>query len=660
MKKITSWGSVLALLLIAIGVQAQGVMPCRFIPAVPVVGQELKIVYDNRQTPLAGADAVDGVVYYWEDLRWEAADLNLVKNDTAWEATCVVPERCALIACKFYDADTVDSGGRSTYATMTFDGEGRNLPGAYLGWGMLRNRTLESLPGYCDSTAYIGDDVMRYWLNQQMVYDPDARRYVFYYAAKLLNVMNPGGRHEQMLDDVDYVLGLPDADEETLLRALEVAQNIVKDSAKAAEVKARVLRDYPDGILARDGEIWRLFQISDPMAKTVALDSFLVRFPAEKFKDVETETASLYLSKIFQSAIYEPIVKRDDYGNLYKYLHVMPRGQLLTCYWHMVQIPLRNKLRTLVQVDSFATAIYDERMARPRCGSERMWSPKEWRCELLSVGKDMAMTQAAVLDANGHPAEALELMEEIKGYFDFASADFNDQYVRMLAKNGYASMVIPVITESLKRDAVTPAMLDTLRKDYVARHGGDKDFDTYVASLKSPEQRQALLDRLRSEMVEEDITLYAMKDLDGNTVDLSAMKGKIIILDFWATWCAPCKASFPGMQMAVNKYKDDPDVAFYFISTMEHDKDFKDEIREFLRANNYTLHVLLDNENSATGKGSAVYDAYAKQFRFSGIPHKMVIDTDGKLRWNLTGYFGSPSALAEELSAMIEMLKAGE
>lgn len=44
----------------------------------------------------------------------------------------------------------------------------------------------------------------------------------------------PGEKHEQMLGDVDFILNLPDVDEETLLKALEVAKNIVKDSTKAA------------------------------------------------------------------------------------------------------------------------------------------------------------------------------------------------------------------------------------------------------------------------------------------------------------------------------------------------------------------------------------------------------------------------------------------
>ncbi len=571
-----------------------------------------------------------------------------------------MPENCALLSCKFYAGDKKDSGGRGTYTTMTFDKRGQNLPTAYMAWGMLRNKTLESLPGYCEEEAYIGDDIMRFWLNQQLMKDPGARKYVFYYAAKLLNQMIPGEKHEQMLSDVDFILNLPDADEETLLKALEVAKDIVKDSTKAVAIEARILKDYPDGILARDQEIWRIFRIMDADVKAPELEAFLKRFPTEKFQEIETETSSMYLGKIFQAVIYQAVIKRNDFSLLYKYIHDVPHLYLQTFYWHMVQVPLRTNQRTPEQVFPPAKAIYNELMTRPQAGSERVYSKREWKDYLLTRCKDMILKHAFVLDATGTSAEALELMEEIKEKYNFKSAEYNDQYVRLLEKNGYQSMVIPTIIASIREDAFTPEMLENLRKDYVKQHKNDKDFETYLASLKSQEKQQELQKHLQETMINKDIELFAMEDLNGKKVDLSKMKGKIIVLDFWATWCAPCKASLPGMQMSVNKYKDDPNVAFFFISTMETAADFKEQIRKFMKEHNYTLHVLCDNVNPKTKKRSAVYDTYAKAFKFSGIPHKLIIDGNGKLRWSINGYMGSPSALAEEMNLMIEMLKAAK
>lgn len=96
MKKITLLGGIIILLLFTCVVKAQDRKPFHIIPLVPVVGQDVKFTYDNSLTSLADEETIYGTVYYWENLCWKAEDLKLVKNDTAWEATCKVPEDCAV------------------------------------------------------------------------------------------------------------------------------------------------------------------------------------------------------------------------------------------------------------------------------------------------------------------------------------------------------------------------------------------------------------------------------------------------------------------------------------------------------------------------------------------------------------------------------------
>ena len=62
---------------------------------------------------------------------------------------------------------------------------------------------------------------------------------------------------------------------------------------------------------------------------------------------------------------------------------------------------------------------------------------------------------------------------------------------------------------------------------------------------------------------------FSLTNLEGKTVKLSDYKGKIVVLDFWATWCGPCRESLPHMQELVNQYKG-KDVEFFFVNTMEN------------------------------------------------------------------------------------------
>lgn len=131
-----------------------------------------------------------------------------------------------------------------------------------------------------------------------------------------------------------------------------------------------------------------------------------------------------------------------------------------------------------------------------------------------------------------------------------------------------------------------------------------------------------------------------LKDLQGNMVSLASLKGKIVVLDFWATWCGPCKASFPHMQELVNKYKSDPDVVFLFIDTWERmePKIMLENAAKFIKDNNYSFQVLLDDK-----------DKVVSDYKVEGIPAKFILDKKGDIVF--MGEGGS------DLSLMIEAAK---
>lgn len=109
--------------------------------------------------------------------------------------------------------------------------------------------------------------------------------------------------------------------------------------------------------------------------------------------------------------------------------------------------------------------------------------------------------------------------------------------------------------------------------------------------------------------------------MEGKKVKLSDLKGKIIVLDFWATWCGPCRSSFPNMQKLVNDYKNH-NVEFLFIDTWEGNQEekVKNKVTEFLKDKNYTFNVLYDFTSEVS-----------KQYKIKGIPAKIVIDKEGNI-----------------------------
>jgi thiol-disulfide isomerase/thioredoxin len=109
---------------------------------------------------------------------------------------------------------------------------------------------------------------------------------------------------------------------------------------------------------------------------------------------------------------------------------------------------------------------------------------------------------------------------------------------------------------------------------------------------------------------------FVIKDLDGKDVKLSSFKGKVILLNFWATWCGPCKAEIPGFVELQDKYKKDLVVIGYDVDdTAEKARPFVAEYKM-----NYPVLLGLGRED--------VQDAFGPIW---GIPASFLISKDGKV-----------------------------
>ncbi len=118
---------------------------------------------------------------------------------------------------------------------------------------------------------------------------------------------------------------------------------------------------------------------------------------------------------------------------------------------------------------------------------------------------------------------------------------------------------------------------------------------------------------------------FSLKDLSGQTVKLSDLRGKVVLLDFWASWCAPCRKELPALdQMAARYKKAGKDVVILAVNI---DKD-RAKARRFLQeARVKNVRVLLDPQG-----------AVASRYELPTMPTSFVIDQRGIVREVTDGY----------------------
>lgn len=129
---------------------------------------------------------------------------------------------------------------------------------------------------------------------------------------------------------------------------------------------------------------------------------------------------------------------------------------------------------------------------------------------------------------------------------------------------------------------------------------------------------------------------FTVEMLDGSKIELSSLRGKVVLISFWATWCPPCRQELAHLQEGVIDHFAGRDLVVLPISRGEERK----TVEAFLKKMDYTFDVGLD-------KSQEIYRRYATNY----IPRSVVVGKDGKVVYVAVGY---DAQIAKEVNAAIE------
>ncbi|MFH1382510.1 MAG: TlpA disulfide reductase family protein [Chloroflexota bacterium] len=130
---------------------------------------------------------------------------------------------------------------------------------------------------------------------------------------------------------------------------------------------------------------------------------------------------------------------------------------------------------------------------------------------------------------------------------------------------------------------------------------------------------------------------FQLKDVDGQVVSLSGLRGKPVLLNFWATWCPPCRSEMPLLQQTYEEWS-----AKGLVLLAVDIGESPATVKEFLSSNKLTLPVLLDSQQLV-----------AEQYRISLIPTTLFIDKDGIIRQRIVGAFPDRAVIETELQKIM-------
>ncbi len=605
--------------------------PGRFFysPEKPSPGEEITVHYNPEGINLEKAEEIYLVAYFYTKGSPEAKDFLMTKKGKIWTATFSSDEKSRGILIKFVHEEEVDNNEKNGYAIPLYDKKGNPVPGglaglaeAYSSWGRY---FLDMETDMILASSYFEEE---FDLHPEL-----KREYIVPYLTAVASLKRENGR-EIILDELDELAGKSDLTEEEysfivdLYRRLNQTEKIQKYIA--------IIRDkYPQGTFVQEERFREFYKTKDVDKKIMLLEKFKTDFPESDF----TSAMHMYVCFAYRD--------RGEYIRIKEYLEQNPEQVNWSLYnniaWGMAVKDI--ELELAAEFAAKGVELAREERESPKIEKPSYVTERE-RKEQADIGLGMVLdTYGFILLKLDRAGDALPVFEEAVFLSKGKNLEINEHYAETLVKNGSFEKAVEEIEKFIKEGQSTSKMENLFRQAYLQQTGNEKEASEQLLKLKKVASEKMLAE-LKETMLDSPAPDFTLEDLEDRSISLADLRGKIVIIDFWATWCGPCIDSFPGMKQIVEKYRDDESVRFLFINSWERVKDWKKNAIDFMTKNNYPFHVLLDTENKII-----------TSFGVDGIPTKFIIDKKGKVRFKSVGFSGSTDRLVEELSLMIDILR---
>ena len=633
MKKISIFSVCLFVLAAAFTVscsrQGSSSTPYTISPGNPKAGQELTVTYRPASKSFASAENIQMLAYAYSNDYPTVFSAAMEKQGRRWMASFTPGQDAAGIALKFKSGEEVDNNNGQGYFEPLYGSDGTIEPAA--------------TAGQADALANWGRSVLQLepnrpraleLFNQTFHSHPELKKDFFYTYVRTLVSEKPEGWEKTALEVVDEVAVLDNLDEYTF-NILITAYRTLERQEKSESLAEKARQLFPKGYQAQLAEYQKFRTEKDPDKLKAFIEAFKANFPeSNMIPTMANQLTNIYRTSDRIADLKTFIEDNPDIDDPYMLSSVanflVIKEVELDLAAELIQQALDVSERQLTDPDS-----------RPGYLTREEW---ETRIKLNTISTQL-FTLAQIQEKQDNPAEALKTLEKAVEWAGKSRPEINEAYARLLLDQKQVQKAFDALSAAYKTGYAAPAMKDMLKFAYSEVKGTEEGFEAYFEELE-----ENVLNKMREKLAKEIIDLpapdFSLEDLEGNTISSSALRGKVLVLDFWATWCGPCIRSFPAMKKAQEIFADDPDVQFLFIDTWQKEEDKKANAQAFMAENDYPFHVLLDNE-----------DKVVADFGVEGIPTKFVIDGRGRIRFKKVGFMGNDDQTVKEIRLMIELVK---
>lgn len=599
-------------------------------PSKPTSEDEIQIQFNPVGTSLEKVKNLDAEVMFLSNKLDFIKTVHFTKEGNNWSVKIKPESTTTLIALKLVSDLIEENNGGQGYIILLNDKKGKTLSEAFACKALLF-KSVGILVGI-DSDVKLANKTFE----EAFKIDPIIKiKFLSEFIGTLYSVISDkdllNKRIKEELTVIEDNNNLTDDDYYTLYYWYT---NILENEKAKSFIKLAVDK-YPKGKLATEQLLYQINAENDFNKKKNLIDKFFTEFQGNE--NMDNSVNQIFLGILGQNKFDDALSLLEKYPGYFSPYHYVNLAEYM--------VKANCNIDTTSQLALQSVGLAKSELNNPTKIKPKMFSDFLWLKTRETTLAVSMQTYAEVLMKLNKISDAIKYYKESFNYIysKWLVPQFVIGYLKLLTHEKQYDNAIDNIKKFIVKGVVTDEIKDLLKQNYIGKNGSDSGFENFLTETLNAFKKE-LIERLKTEIFSEPAPQFSLYDLEGKNISLLDYKGKVIVLDFWATWCSPCIASFPAMKLAKEKFEPSGNVKFLFINTQETSENKRQYVSDFMTKKGFAFHVLLDEKNEVLAK-----------YKVVGVPTKFVIDKNGKIRFKSSGYYSKPDEFIEEIGAMISL-----
>ncbi len=430
-----------------------------------------------------------------------------------------------------------------------------------------------------------------------------------------------------------------DRNNENDIRAVSRALRALNENKQADKLENEFAEKHPESKLAVESLLSKLSS-ADSFKKFIELSvDYFDKYPSSNSRG---RIFSAFVSSFLQLKKFDQLMKiLDKIRNIPPTVYTQIAGEIISNPKLIPDSDKKQRYDEAIKICNLAMRGINEENYRDVDFKLKpsYLTPKEWAIQRTHIYGGIYETRGDIYLLQQDTANAIKSYQQaIDSQGGMAGVDLFEKIISLSQGQGDDKAALGYCNDAILRSMQTDELLKQQKRlSEKLLSLGKAAYKKYLDSLQK-EAKIIRLEKLKYQTVDLPEVTGVFERLNGTFVDIEDMRGKIIMLTFWSTWCGPCQSMFPAIGALYEKYADSSDVVIASVNLWEKEGDRKEILDKFLEKAEANFPIYIDQT-----------DIIPRKYGILGLPTTVFIDKSGKIKFKVIGFTNTDDFILESI-----------